>query len=240
MTKRYNMEPIGEIRSCYTEKFGIPRQPGLVTAAVGQLEFYPPYNREEMFKGLEAFSHIWVIFIFHETINEGWKPTVRPPRLGGQKRVGLFASRSPHRPNHLGMSVVRLEKIRVEKGSVSLELSGVDLLDRTPVVDIKPYVPYSDGPEDATCGYARMPVGQNRVEFSPEVEQFLVYYQQATGRDLRELVLQTLRNDPRPASQRAAGREFGMLLWNVNVRWRVVDDGFEVFNCEERNSDTPQ
>lgn len=234
MQNTYNLEPIGEIHSCYSEKFGIPRQPGLVSAAVGRLEFYPPYNREEMFKGLEEFSHIWVIFLFHETIHEGWKPTVRPPRLGGQKRVGLFASRSPHRPNHLGMSVVKLEKVVVEKGSVSLDLSGVDLLDRTPVVDIKPYVPYSDGLAEATCGYAPLPAGQNRVEFTADVELFLHKYQQATQRNLRELILQTLRNDPRPASQRTVGREFGMLLWNVNVRWRVVDDGFEVFSCEER------
>lgn len=99
--------PIGLVRSCWPEKFGIPKQPGLVAAATATVVLYPPYDREEMFRGLAEFSHIWLIFCFHSTLAEGWKPTVRPPRLGGQKRVGVFASRSPHRPNHLGMSVVR-------------------------------------------------------------------------------------------------------------------------------------
>ncbi len=233
MKNSYTLEPIGEVHSCFSEKFGIPRQPGLVRAAVGQVEFYPPFNRVEMFKGLEDFSHLWVIFLFHQTIPEGWKTTVRPPRLGGQKRVGLFASRSPHRPNHLGMSVVRLEKVCVEKGSVHLEISGVDLLNGTPVVDIKPYIPYSDGTPEATCGYAPIPAGQNRVKMTPEVELFFQEYLQTTGRELRELVLQTLRTDPRPASQRTVGREFGMLLWDVNVRWRVTADGFEVLSCQK-------
>ncbi len=228
----YIFQPIGRIYSCYTEKFGIPKQPGLVTAATAELVFNPPYDREEMFRGLEDFSHIWILFLFHQTIDEGWKPTVRPPRLGGQKRVGVFASRSPHRPNHLGMSVVKLEQLIIDKGVARLLLSGVDLLDNTPVVDIKPYVPYSDSLEDAGCGYTREVIPEVPAMFLPEVERFCDDYNLKTGRDLKELIVQTLRYDPRPASQRTIGREYGVLFWDVNVRWCVTAEGFEVLSCE--------
>lgn len=228
-----SLTTIGRVHSCWPEKFGIPKQPGLVMAATAVIEFFPPYDREEMFRGLEDFSHIWVVFLFHDTVREGWKPTVRPPRLGGQKRVGVFASRSPHRPNHLGMSVVRLVQVAVTNGSVRLELAGVDLLDGTPVVDIKPYVPYADSLPDASCGFTAEAIPAVAVAFSPLAERFLHDYQQQTGRNLRQLVYQTLVSDPRPASQRRKGREYGALFWNVNVRWRAVDQGFEVFACEE-------
>jgi tRNA-Thr(GGU) m(6)t(6)A37 methyltransferase TsaA len=228
----YTFMPIGKINSCYTEKFGIPKQPGLVTAAAAELSLFPPYNREEMFRGLADFSHIWILFLFHQTIAEGWKPTVRPPRLGGQKRVGVFASRSPHRPNHVGMSVVKLERVVVEKGETRLLLSGVDLLDNTPVVDIKPYIPYSDSLEDAGCGYTQELIPEVAAIFLPAARTFCDEYRQTTGRNLEELIVQTLRYDPRPASQRTVGREYGMLFWDVNVRWRVAVEGFEVLSCE--------
>ena len=227
------LTPIGRIFSCWPEKFGIPKQPGLVMEATATVEFFPPYDREEMFRGLDDFSHIWVVFLFHDTVSEGWKPTVRPPRLGGQKRVGVFASRSPHRPNHLGMSVVRLLGVVVANGSVKLELAGVDLLDGTPVVDIKPYIPYAESLPDASCGFTMEAIPEVAVSFTTAAERFLAEYQQRTGRNLRELVYQTLISDPRPASQRSIGREYGALFWNVNVRWRVVDQGFEVFDSEE-------
>lgn len=230
---QYSLQPIGVVHSCYPEKFGIPKQPGLVTAALATIELLPPYDREEMFRGLEDFSHIWLVFLFHESIAEGWKPTVRPPRLGGRKRVGVFASRSPHRPNHLGMSVVRLERLVVTAGSVRLEVSGVDLLTGTPVLDIKPYVIYSDSVAEASRGFAGECIPEVSAVISPAAELFCRKYQEATGRDLRRLVVQTLRCDPRPASQRTVGREYGVLLWNINVRWRVTDQGFEVLRCEE-------
>lgn len=232
-TLPYTLEPVGKIHSCYPEKFGIPKQPGLVTAARGSIELFPPYDREEMFRGLEEFSHIWIVFVFHDTIAEGWMPTVRPPRLGGRKRVGVFASRSPHRPNHLGMSVVRLEEVVVTEGAVRLEISGLDLLEGTPVVDIKPYIPYSDSISEASGGFTREIIQVISAVFSPEAERFCHEYLGRTGRDLRQLVLQTLRYDPRPASQRTVGRKYGMLLWNVNVRWRVGEEGFAVLSCEE-------
>lgn len=228
----YQFEPIGEIHSCYSEKFGVPRQPGLVSAATARLTLYSPYDREEMARGLEGYSHIWVVFIFHEALSEGWRPMVRPPRLGGQKRVGLFASRSPHRPNPVGMSVVRLEKVVIENGLFCLDLSGVDLLDGTPVLDIKPYVPYSDSISGAKGSFTGQDMAEQKVVVPEEVILFCRDYQQETGRDLQELIEQTLQKDPRPASQRTIGREYGVLLWDVNIRWRVEEWGFQVLTCE--------
>lgn len=225
------VEPIGIIHSCYTEKFGIPKQPGLVASATARLELLSPCNREEMVKGLEGFSHLWVTFLFHQTRKKGWKTTVRPPRLGGQRRVGVFASRSPHRPNHLGMSAVRLDNIVTGNSGVVLEISGIDLLDGTPVLDIKPYIPYSDRIEDARCGYTQEVIPEVLVSLSSEAEWFCREYSRKTGRKLQALIVETLRHDPRPASQRTIGREYGMLFWDVNVRWRVTGEGFEVLSC---------
>jgi tRNA-Thr(GGU) m(6)t(6)A37 methyltransferase TsaA len=226
--KTVTITPIGIIHSCFTEKFGIPRQPGMIREATAELELLPPFNREELVRGLEQFSHIWVHFIFHQTITEGWKPTVRPPWLGGRKRVGVFASRSPHRPNHLGLSVVRLAGIRAGKGGVVLDLAGVDLLDGTPVVDIKPYVPYSDAIQDAACSYARGVIPDVEVVFSAEADAFCVDYTRETGRRLKQLIEEMVRNDPRPASQKTSRTSFGMLLWDVNIRWRVEGERFLV------------
>lgn len=228
-----HISPIGTIHSCFTEKFGIPRQPGMVKSATARLELFPPYNREEMVRGLEQFSHIWVHFLFHQTVEEGWKPTVRPPWLGGQKRVGVFASRSPHRPNHLGLSVVRLEAVVWEKGKIFIELSGIDFLDQTPVFDIKPYIPYSDCIQSASCGYARGEKPAVDVAFSENAEAFCKDYFEKTGRNIRQLVDDMIRHDPRPASQKGNKCNFGMLLWNVNIRWTVHGDSFFVESCEE-------
>lgn len=227
------VSPIGVIHSCFTEKFGIPRQPGMVESATARLELYSEYGREEMVRGLEQFTHIWVHFLFHQAIAEGWKPTVRPPWLGGRKRVGVFASRSPHRPNHIGMSAVRLEKIAVEKGTYFLELSGVDFLDKSPVLDIKPYVVYSDSVESASCGYAHGRQPEVTVQFSREAETFCTGYQAETGRNIHQLIQEMIRHDPRPASQKKNRSSFGMLLWDVNIRWKVAGEVFLVERCEK-------
>lgn len=225
---------IGVIHSCFTEKFGIPRQPGMVPSATAELELLPPYNREEVIRGLEQFSHIWVHFLFHECVADGWKNTVRPPWLGGQKRVGVLATRSPHRPNHLGLSVVRLKGIIRDKDGCRLQLSGVDILDGTPVIDVKPYVPYSDIVEGAECGYALGQVPEVDVVFSKESEGFCHDYEQSTGRGIRKLIEEMIRQDPRPARQKQSAKTgFGMLLWDVNVRFRVVDGGFLVESCTQ-------
>jgi len=227
----FGVRAIGVIRSCFTEKFGIPRQPGMVRAATARLEFLPPFNREEMVRGLEQFSHIWIHFVFHETVAEGWKPTVRPPWLGGRKRVGVFASRSPHRPNHLGLSAVRLEAVEHREGKIWLELSGIDLLDGTPVIDIKPYIPYSDCITEASGGYAHGRQTELPVVFDAGPAEFCGRYKVETGRNIELLIEEMIRHDPRPASQKGSKNRFGMLLWDVNIRWSVEPDCFRVEEC---------
>lgn len=222
---------IGIIHSCFREKFGIPRQPGMVVSATAELELVAPYNREEMVRGLEGFSHIWVQFVFHDTVREGWKPTIRPPWQGGKKKVGVFASRSPHRPNHLGLSVVRLDKIDLEEKRVVLYLSGIDFLDGTPVVDIKPYLPYSDVVSKASCGYTKTVKSQSVIAFSQQSEDFCMKYKNTTNIDLRQLITELLENDPRPASQKDKKDQFGMAIWDVNVVWRVENTHFYVEEC---------
>ncbi|MFT5699428.1 MAG: tRNA-Thr(GGU) m(6)t(6)A37 methyltransferase TsaA [Desulforhopalus sp.] len=226
------IQPIGVIHSCFTEKFGIPRQPGMVPAATATLELFPPYNREEVSRGLAQFSHVWIHFLFHECVADGWKNTVRPPWLGGKKRVGVLATRSPHRPNHLGLSVVRLDSVVKEKSGICLKLSGVDLLDKTPVIDVKPYVPYSDSILSAECGYAKGQVPDVEVRFSDVVLSFCENYSNATGRNIYALIEQMVKQDPRPAKQKGAKQTFGMLLWDVNVRWSVAPGAFQVESCE--------
>ena len=142
-------KPIGLVHSCFAQKFGVPRQPHLATAAQGWIEIMPDYAYPEAFRGLEDFSHIWIHFIFHQTQHEGWRPTIRPPRLEGKKRFGVFATRSTHRPNPIGLSVVKLNQIEISSRSsgpplIRLHLQGLDLVDQTPVIDIKPYLPYAD------------------------------------------------------------------------------------------------
>lgn len=184
-----------------------------------------------MVRGLEAYSHIWIHFLFHETMVEGWRPTVRPPWLGGQKRVGVFASRSPHRPNFIGLSVVRLTGISVEKDGIFLEISGLDLVDKTPVVDIKPYLPYSDSLPEATSGFIPAPHAENReVIFTEAAADACATYEQRTGRQLRLLITETLTQDPRPASQRRHTRQFGIRFWDVNVRFEGQGQRFLVLS----------
>lgn len=231
---KYTVQTIGRIHSCYREKFGIPRQPGLVKSARGAIELFPPCNREEMFKGLETFSHIWLQFLFHQSVADGWRPTVRPPWLGGRERVGLFASRTPHRPNFLGLSVVRYLGMRKEGGKLFLDIGELDLLDGTPVVDIKPYVSYSDRVEDAANGFVRFSEKKIRVTFTSKAEAACRCYEAKSGRDLKTLIREVLEQDPRPASQRGQQRQYGMLLWEMNVRWLAEGSEFTVLSLEEQ------
>ena len=229
--EKYEITAIGIIRSCFTEKFGIPRQAGLVETSRAWITIFEPFNRPEFVKELDQFSHIWVQFLFHDTVLEGWKSTVRPPGLGGQKRVGVFASRSPHRPNHLGFSAVRLLDIRSNREETVLQVGGGDFLDGTPVIDIKPYIPYCDSIIDAAGGYSgRMDV-QPEVSFTKNAEAFCVEYERESGRNLRSLIIEVLANDPRPASQRYKRKKFGVRLWDVNLRWSVNGDKFTVTEC---------
>ena len=235
----YRFKPIGVVRSCFREKFGIPRQPGLVwrgcasawnslvAEAEGVLELYPPYDRAEALAGLDAFSHIWLIFVFHG-IDQGPRGlTVRPPRLGGNRRLGVLATRSMFRPNPIGLSAVRLKAIERDAQGGRIWLGGVDLLDGTPVLDIKPYVAYADSLPGARAGYAeRAPEPLLRVAFAEAAARAL--HERADAESLRRLIEGVLALDPRPAYRSAnAGadaRVYAMCLQRVEVRWRVEGD----------------
>ncbi|MBH1932155.1 tRNA (N6-threonylcarbamoyladenosine(37)-N6)-methyltransferase TrmO [Serratia rubidaea] len=227
---------IGTIRSPYKEKFAVPRQPGLVEDGGGELLLLPPYNQAEAVRGLEAFSHLWVMFIFHQTMDGGWRPTVRPPRLGGNARMGVFATRSTFRPNPIGMSLVELKKVRIQGGEVVLELGSLDLVDGTPVVDIKPYLPFAESQPQAVAGFAQAaPAADMPVSFSPLAEQQL-QQQQTRYPQLRRFITQVLAQDPRPAYRKGedAERDYAVWLLDFNVRWRVVAGMTEVLSLKPR------
>lgn len=220
------IQPIGFIRSCYGEKFGTPRQPGLCPSASATLRFCPGFRNPDMLRGIEGFSHLWIVFGFHQTIDQGWHPTVRPPRLGGNERVGVFASRSTFRPNSLGLSVVRLEKvISTEEDGPALSLGGVDLIDGTPVYDIKPYLPYADAIPDASSGFANAEITRLQVIVSDSSATTF----QSLAPHVQSIIRETLSLDPRPpASPADPQRIHGMLLSGYNIRFRITADTCEI------------
>ncbi len=230
----YSFELIGIVRSPYKEKFGIPSQPGLVSEAEARLELLAPYNRPETVDGLDGYSHIWIQFVFHRTVRDQWQPMVRPPRLGGNKRVGVFASRSPFRPNPLGLFVVRLDSVNATDGKVELMLSGVDLLDGTPVLDIKPYVAYVDSIPDARSGFSpASPDAVFDVQLSPLAE---AQVQARSEENLRALIINLLAIDPRPAySNSQPDRIYGIRLYDFDLRWRVTGGLIEVLELANQN-----
>lgn len=211
------MEIIATIRSDFPTKFGIPRQSGLVEELRATVVFEPEYRNPDALRGLEDFSHLWLIWQFSEAVRDKWSPTVRPPRLGGNTRMGVFATRSPFRPNPIGLSCVRLEGIRREPelGHV-LEVSGADLMDGTPILDIKPYIPYADCHPDAAAGFtAQTQTHKLQVECPPELWETVP----AAERDGLRGVLE---NDPRPSYQHDPERVYGMEFSGLEVHF-VVD-----------------
>lgn len=219
---QHTLETLGYVKSPYPEKFAVPRQPGLVTAAPIYIELAAPYDHPDAVRGLDAFSHIWVTFIFHKTLAQGWKPLVRPPRLGGNQKVGVFATRSSFRPNALGLSVVKLEQVLISQGKVRLQVSGADWVDGTPVVDIKPYLPYADSIAEANGSFAADAPTLMHTQFSATAQQQL--QQLATSYpELELLITQVLAQDPRPAykTNSDADRTYGMTLYDLNIRWQV-------------------
>jgi tRNA-Thr(GGU) m(6)t(6)A37 methyltransferase TsaA len=218
----YSISAVGHIQSPYKQKFAIPRQPRLVPEAKAKLIFAPDFNREEFVRGIDEFTHIWLLFRFHETADKGYSAMVRPPRLGGNERKGVFATRATFRPNAIGMSAVKLEGIEYKNGQLSLLLAGIDLLDGTPIIDIKPYLPYSDSMLDASAGFAdTRPETQMSVEFTPEVTLFIE--QQTQYPDLLNFISNVLKQDPRPAykKQKDGEQSYGMTLYDYNIRWQV-------------------
>ena len=211
-----DMKPIAYVRSDFSEKFGIPRQSGLVEELTATVVFEPEYRDPSALRGLEGFSHLWLIWEFSKARREGWSPTVRPPRLGGNKRLGVFATRSPFRPNPIGLSCVRLTEVRQdsELGPV-LIVAGADLLDGTPIYDVKPYLPYADCKPEAAGGFAAQPKeAELEVECPPELLEQVLEEKCAA-------LLAVLAQDPRPQYQDDPERIYGMAFAGLEVRFRV-------------------
>lgn len=227
----FSVDPVAITRSCFREKFAVPRQPGQTRHAWAELIIQPPYNREEAFRGLEDCSHLWLTFQFHE---EGsWRPTVRPPRLGGNRKVGVFATRSPFRPNHLGLSVVRHRGLERRGKDLVLLIQDHDLIDGTPIVDIKPYLPWADSLPDATMRWSdQAPQTTHDVCFSSQAEKRLACLAPEHYPDLHQLIIDILACDPRPGFRRGRNeqRVYGVQLYDQDVRFRFDDDHVEVLD----------
>ncbi len=235
----FAFEPIGILRSPFKEKFGIPRQPGLTKSAEGVIHLGPNPDFKQAVAGLEKFSHLWLIFVFHEHGAKNWKPSIRPPRLGGAKKVGVLASRSPHRPNPIGLSAVELKAIKVDKTGIKIHVLGVDLLDQTPILDIKPYLPYADIIPEATSGWAEEPIERTPVHFSERAEKIIAKLEVsgAYGAEgnFRKLITEVIGLDPRPGFQKrknparesaSVGQDYGMWILDQDVKWQITADGF--------------
>jgi tRNA-Thr(GGU) m(6)t(6)A37 methyltransferase TsaA len=223
-TPLYSLHPIAIAHTPFKEKFAIPRQPGLATAATGEVELLPPYNQSMALEGLEQVSHIWLIFLFHQSLLSHRQPPklkVRPPRLGGNESLGVFATRSNFRPNGLGQSLVKLESIQ---GS-NLMVSGLDLLDQTPILDIKPYVPYSDCRTEATNQIAPEPPLVLAVNWQAEAKASALRIGEQKSVPLLKLIEQCLAQDPKPAYQQPdTDRIYGTRLWETEVQWRYLNN----------------
>lgn len=209
---------IARIYNDYTEKFGIPRQSGIVESVKSKIIFEPEYRNSDAVRGLGDFSHLWLIWQFSEVKQEGWSPTVRPPKLGGNKRMGVFATRSPFRPNPIGLSSVKLERIEITEGGPVLTVSGADLMNGTPIFDIKPYLPYSDIHENAEGGFAR----------KPDEELLNVVYDETLSSKISNELVEILEQDPRPGYQNEPGRIYGMKYGKRNVKFTVTDKTLKI------------
>lgn len=225
--EQHTMKVIARIRSDFPEKFGIPRQSGLVPELRSKIVFEPEFRNADALRGIEGFSHLWLIWQFSAAVRDTWSPTVRPPRLGGNERVGVFATRSPFRPNALGLSCVKLDGVQHEDGLGDVLLvSGADLMDMTPIYDIKPYLPYADAHPEALGGFAPLPKETIAVRCPPELLSKIPEGQ-------REALLGVLAQDPRPQYQHDPAREYSMSFAGWDVRFRVNGDTLEVFSLAE-------
>ncbi len=215
---RLFIEPIGYIENDYKEKFGIPRQSGLSESVISRVIFEDDYKDPNYFKDIQEFSHIWLIWYFSDVNKKNIKPTVRPPKLGGNRRVGVFASRSPFRPNRIGISCVKLIKVDFGYKRITLYVTGADLMDGTPIIDVKPYLPYTDSRPDATNGFALDDInGLLEVKCSDEILSKVPF-------DLVDGIFDTLRHDPRPSYQNDSERIYGMSFGNMQVKFQVSDN----------------
>ena len=221
------MEEIAHIRTDFPTKFGLPRQSGLVDALEGTIVFAPKYRDPNALRGIEGYSHLWLIWKFSEAVREDWSPTVRPPRLGGNKAMGVFATRSPFRPNPIGLSCVRLESVEYDtpEGPV-LHVRGADLMDGTPIYDVKPYLPYVDSHTEATGGFAH-----EVKDYALEVS-FPESLLQKIPESKRAALIEILAQDPRPGYKRADSCPFGLTYAGKNVRFTVEEGKLTVTEVE--------
>lgn len=220
------IKPIAHIYTDFDDKFGIPRQSGRVAKLVGRIVFEKEYRSEQALCGIEGFSHLWLIFDFSLAHRESWSPTVRPPRLGGNKRVGVFATRSPFRPNNLGLSCVKLERVE----GCELVVSGVDILSGTPIYDIKPYLPAADCIPQAAGGFAdEFADYRLNVDFPPKLLELL-------PEDKREAAIACIADDPRPSYQDDEQRVYGMRFAGCDIRFKVADGTAQVVEVVKLNT----
>ncbi|MEM9264819.1 MAG: tRNA (N6-threonylcarbamoyladenosine(37)-N6)-methyltransferase TrmO [Cyanobacteria bacterium P01_F01_bin.13] len=230
------LTPIAHIQSCYPERFGIPRQAGLVTSAYGDIIFEATEENKLALRGIEEFSHIWVLFIFHRQAFGDFTPLVRPPRLGGNKSVGVYGTRSPNRPNPIGISAVRLLGVTEKKRQLRLRVQGGDFLDGTPVLDIKPYIPYADAITSAQAAWAIEQETLLPVCWSTQAEAVLIENIEPGPENLRRLIEETLGQDPRPGYERGKdgrqGKRWNMKVSDYSVFWTVQDGVAEVVQLE--------
>lgn len=226
--EEFTVRPIAHIHTDFSSKFGIPRQSGLVKELRGRIVFEPEYRSPDALRGLEEFSHIWLIWQFSENVGAPWHATVRPPRLGGNRRVGVFASRSPFRPNSIGLSCVKLESIDFDgDAGPEITVSGADMLDGTPILDIKPYIPYADCRAEATDGYcADTKEHRLRVDFPPELLSLIP----ETGRDA---LIGVLERDPRPGYSDSPEKSFGLEFAGFDVGFSVTGGDLTVTRIEK-------
>lgn len=216
-----SLEPVAYIHTDFPEKFGIPRQAELIQELPGTIVFCPPYNKPGILKGLEQFSHLWLLWGFSENQNT-WSPTVRPPRLGGNAKLGVFATRSPYRPNPIGLSVVRIESLADNN---VIHVRGIDMMDKTPIYDIKPYVPYSDAVLNARGGFTDEPLPKKEVLIPDTISLSL-------PDKIRSLLVRLLEIDPRPAYQHDPDRIYGMYYANYHIHFQVRGDTIFVTDVE--------
>ena len=223
---RIFIEPIGYIENDYKEKFGIPRQSGLSESVISRVIFEDEYTDRNYFKDIQEFSHIWLIWYFSDVDKKNIKPTVRPPKLGGNKKVGVFASRSPFRPNRIGISCVKLIKVDFGYKRITLYVTGADLMNGTPIIDVKPYLPYTDSRPDATNGFALDDInGLLDVKCSDELLSKIPF-------DLADGLLETLKHDPRPSYQNDKERVYGMSYGDLQVKFKVDDNELEIIDIK--------
>ena len=216
MEQAYPMKVIARIRSDFSSKFGVPRQSGLVDELTAAIVFEPEFRNADAVRGLEGFSHIWLIWAFHQAVRDSWSPTVRPPRLGGNARMGVFATRSPFRPNPIGLSSVKLDRVELtaDLGPV-IHVRGADLVDGTPIFDIKPYIPYADAHADAVGGFASAPAGATLdVVIPPELLE-------KVPQNRRKALQGVLAQDPRPHYQNDPERVYGFQFAGLEVKFSV-------------------